>query len=46
VAAPVVHPVSISPIDAILMGVDLIILSSDSEDEADWEVLIADDEVD
>jgi hypothetical protein len=28
------------------MGVDLIILSNDSEDEIDWEVLIAGDEVD
>jgi hypothetical protein len=28
------------------MGVDLIILSSDSKDEVDWEVLFAGDEVD
>jgi hypothetical protein len=27
------------------MGVDSIILSSDSEDEVDWEVLVAGDEV-
>jgi hypothetical protein len=34
-AAPVVHPVSVSPVDAILMGVDLIVLSNGSEDEVD-----------
>jgi hypothetical protein len=28
------------------MGVDLIVLSSGSEDEVDWEALIAEDEVD
>jgi hypothetical protein len=28
------------------MGVDLIIFSSGSEDEVDWEALIAEDEVD
>jgi hypothetical protein len=28
------------------MGVDLIVLSSGSEDEVDWETLIAEDEVD
>jgi hypothetical protein len=33
VAAPVANLVSISPIDATLMGVDLIVLSSDSEDK-------------
>jgi hypothetical protein len=33
------------PIDADLMGVDLIVLSSGSEDEVDWEALIAEDEV-
>jgi hypothetical protein len=46
VVAPVVNPISVPPIDANLMGVNLIILSSDSEDEVDWEVLIAEDEVD
>jgi hypothetical protein len=45
-AAPTVNLVSISPVDADVMGVDLIILSSGSEDEVDWEVLIAEDEVD
>jgi hypothetical protein len=44
--APTVNPVSASPIDADLMGVDLIVLSSGSEDEVDWEALIAEDEVD
>jgi hypothetical protein len=34
-AAPAVNPVSIPPIDADLMAVDLIILSSDSEDKVD-----------
>jgi hypothetical protein len=38
--------VSIPPIDATLMGIDLIILSSDSEVEVDWEALIVEDEVD
>jgi hypothetical protein len=28
------------------MGVDLIVLSSDSEDKVDWEALVAKDEVD
>jgi hypothetical protein len=33
--APVGNLVSIPPIDAALIGVDLIVLSSDSEDEVD-----------
>jgi predicted dinucleotide-binding enzyme len=45
-AAPVANLVSVPPVDAALMGVDLIILSSDSKDEVDWEALIAGDEVD
>jgi hypothetical protein len=45
-AAPAVNLVSVPPIDANLMGVDLIILSGDSEDEVDWEALIAEDKVD
>jgi hypothetical protein len=45
-AAPMVNLVSIPPVDADLMGVDLIILSSGSEDEVDCEALIAKDEVD
>jgi hypothetical protein len=45
-AARTVNVVSASPIDADLMVVDLIVLSSGSEDEVDWEVLIAEDEVD
>jgi hypothetical protein len=39
--APAVNLVSIHPIDADLMGVDLIVLSSGSKDEVDWEALIA-----
>jgi hypothetical protein len=35
VAAPVVNPVSVPPTDADLMGVDLIVLSSSSEEEVD-----------
>jgi hypothetical protein len=46
VAAPVVSPVFIPPIDADLMGVNLITLSSGREDEVDWEALITEDEVD
>jgi hypothetical protein len=42
----VVNPVSIPPADADVMGVNLIALSSGSEDEVDWEALIAEDEVD
>jgi hypothetical protein len=45
-AAPEVNLVSAPPVDANLMGVDLIVLSSGSEDEVDWEALIAEDEVD
>jgi predicted dinucleotide-binding enzyme len=45
-AAPAANLVSVPPVDAALMGVDLIVLSSDSEDEVDWEALIAGDEVD
>jgi hypothetical protein len=45
-AAPTVNLVSIHPVDADLMGVDLIALSSGSKDEVDWEALIAEDEVD
>jgi hypothetical protein len=36
-----VNPVSAPPVDA-----KLIVLSSDSKDEVDWKVLIAEDEVD
>jgi hypothetical protein len=46
VAAPAVDLVSVPPVDADLMGVDLIVLSSGSEDEVDWEALIIEDEVD
>jgi hypothetical protein len=35
VAAPAANLVSISLVDATLMGVDLIVLSSDSEDKVD-----------
>jgi hypothetical protein len=45
VAAPVANLVSVPPVDAALMGVDLIILSSDSEDEVDWKALVVADEV-
>jgi hypothetical protein len=44
--APTINLVSVPPVDADLMGVDLIILSSSSENEVDWEALIAEDEVD
>jgi glycine cleavage system protein P-like pyridoxal-binding family len=40
VAAPTINPVS-----APLVGANLIVLSSGSEDEVDWEALIAEDEV-
>jgi hypothetical protein len=43
--APAGNLVSVPPIDAALIGVDLIILSSDSEDEVDWEALVTRDEV-
>ena len=45
-AAPVVTLVPLSAADATLTRADLIILSSDSEDEVDWEALAAKDEVD
>jgi hypothetical protein len=44
--APMVNLVSVPPADANLMGVNLIALSSGSEDEVNWEVLIVEDEVD
>jgi hypothetical protein len=44
-AAPAVDLVSVPPVDAALMGVDLIVLSSDNEDKVDWEALVAEDEV-
>jgi hypothetical protein len=46
VAAPAVNLVSIPPVDADLIGVDLIVLSSGSEDKVDWEAPTAEDEVD
>jgi hypothetical protein len=45
-AAPTINPISIPPVDADLMGVNLNSLSSGSEDEVDWEALVAEDEVD
>jgi glycine cleavage system protein P-like pyridoxal-binding family len=45
-AAPAANLISVPPVDAALMGVDLIILSSDSKGEVDWEALVARDEVD
>jgi hypothetical protein len=45
-AAPMANLVSIPPVDATSVEVDLIVLSSDSEDEVDWEALVAGDEVD
>jgi hypothetical protein len=45
-AALTVNPISVPPADADLMGVNLIALSSGSEDEVDWEALIVEDEVD
>ena len=41
-----VNLVPISVVDATSVRVDLIILSSDSEDEVYWEALTAEDEVD
>ena len=41
-----VNLVPISAVDATSSRADLIVLSSDSEDEVDWEVLAAEDEVD
>jgi hypothetical protein len=46
VATPTVNSISAPPVDANLMGVDLIVLSSGSEDEVDREVHIVEDEVD
>jgi hypothetical protein len=46
VATPMANIVSISLVDATLIGFDLIVLSSGSEDEVDWEALIAKNEVD
>jgi hypothetical protein len=43
---PAVNPISVPPANADLMGVNLIVLSSDREDEVDWDALIAEDEVD
>jgi hypothetical protein len=45
-AAPAANLVSVPPVDAVLVEVDLIILNSDGEDKVDWEALIAGDEVD
>jgi hypothetical protein len=45
-AARVVNLISVPPIDATSVDVDLIILSSSSEDEVDWEALVAEDEID
>jgi hypothetical protein len=42
----VANLVSVPPIDAALMGVELIVLSSDSKNEVDWEALVAGDKVD
>jgi hypothetical protein len=44
-AAPTANLVFVPPIDAASVEVDLIVLSSDSEDEVDWEALITRDEV-
>jgi hypothetical protein len=45
-AAPAINLVSVPPVNAASMDVDLIVLSSDSEDKVDWEVLIIEDEID
>jgi hypothetical protein len=45
-AAPAVNLASVPPIDAASMDVDLIVLSSGSEDEVDWEALVTEDEID
>jgi hypothetical protein len=42
-ATPAVNLISV---DATFVDADLIILSSSSEDEVDWEALIAEDEID
>jgi hypothetical protein len=44
--APAVNPAFVPPADTDLMAMNLIALSSGSEDEVDWEVLIVKDEVD
>jgi hypothetical protein len=44
--ALVANLVPVSLVDATSVGADLIVLSSDSEDEVDWEALTAEDEVD
>ena len=44
-AAPVVTLVPLSAAEATSMRADLIILSSDSEDEVDWEALTTEGEV-
>jgi hypothetical protein len=46
VAALAANLVFVPPVDVTLMGVELIVISSHSEDEVDWEALIAGDEVD
>jgi hypothetical protein len=45
-AAPATNLVFVPPVDATSVEVDLIILSSDSEDEVDWEAHVTGDEVD
>jgi hypothetical protein len=46
VVAPMVNFVPISLVDATSVGVDLIVLSSNSEDKVDREALATEDEVD
>jgi hypothetical protein len=36
----VIDLISVPPVDAASMGVDLIVLSSDSTDEVDWKSLV------
>jgi hypothetical protein len=45
-AAQAVNLISVPPIDATSVDADLIILSSGSEDEVDWEALVTEDEID
>jgi hypothetical protein len=45
-AARVANLVSIPPVDATSVEVDLIILISDSKDKVEWEALVAGDKVD
>jgi predicted dinucleotide-binding enzyme len=45
-AALAANLVSVPPVDAALMGVDFIVLSSYNEDEVDCKALVAGDEVD